>query len=115
MRTLSLILLALVALVVVALSVGNRHLVPVFATPDFTAYGFAPPLSAEVPLFLVALLAAAVGYTIGVAQEYRRERKYRRIMRARRREIGRLEHELKSVKRDRGYDEDDEIIALTSR
>lgn len=115
MKTLSYALFVIVAILVVAFCVGNRHVVPVYASPDFSDYGLGPRLSVETPLFLVVLLATGLGYILGAAREFLRESKYRRVMRARRREIGRLEHEVEALKRERGYDEDDEIIALTSR
>lgn len=115
MKTLGYLLFVIVAILVVLFCIGNRQIVPVFASPDFSDYGLGERLSVQAPLFLVVLLSGAIGFILGAAREFYRERKYRRVMRSRRREIGRLEHEVEALKRERGYDEDDEIIALTSR
>lgn len=115
MRILTYILLALAALAVVALSVANRHGVMVYGSPDLTDYGMGPPPEARVPLFLVVLLAMGLGFILGAAREYLREHKYRKRMRQRGREVRELEREVGVLKERQGLDEDDEIIALTSR
>lgn len=113
MRVLSYILLALLAIVIIVLAVANRHLVEVRAAPDFTAYGFDPSPTIDLPLFLVALAAGALGFVLGAGREYLRERKYRRLSRQRRRELGRMQHEIDELRA--GRDEDDEVLAITAR
>ena len=54
MRWIGYALLAIAALAVVVLSVANRQIVQLYATPDFTGYGAPPPPSYEAPLFVVA-------------------------------------------------------------
>lgn len=115
MRFVRYLLLAVVALVVVALSVANRDPVDVTAWPDLTAYGVPAAPVFAIPLFLVALACGAIGFIIGAAREYLREGRIRRRAAEARREVAMLESEVKSLKRSQQIDEDDEIIALTSR
>jgi uncharacterized integral membrane protein len=103
------------AALTVFLSVANRHVVQVFATPDFTEYGAAPPPGWEVPLYLVALGAGVLGFVLGAAREYVREGRIRRRAVVTGREVGRLQREVEALKGAGKRDEDDEIIALTSR
>jgi uncharacterized integral membrane protein len=115
LRYLRYLLLAIIALIVVALSVANRGPVDVTAWPDLTAYGapLAPVFS--IPLYIVALGCGAIGFIIGAAREYLREARFRRRAAEARREVAMLQGEVKSLKRSQQLDEDDEIIALTSR
>jgi uncharacterized integral membrane protein len=103
------------AAVTVFLSVANRHSVQVFGTPNFTEYGAATPPSWEAPLFVVALAAGALGFVLGAAREYVREARYRRSAVVKGREVGKLQREVEALKGAANRDEDDEIIALTSR
>jgi hypothetical protein len=115
MRTLKYIVLAVIAIVVIGLSVANRHTVDVAVAPDFTAYGFPPSLHFDVPLFLVALACGALGFMVGAAREYLREGRVRARARAARREAGELKREVHELKARQNIDEDDEIISLTAR
>lgn len=115
MRIIRYILIGVVAVVVVALSVANRGLVDVSVAPDFTAYGIAPSPSYQVPLFVIALASGAVGFVLGAAREYLREARVRRRAAEAQREVGKLQREVSSLKTRQNIDEDDEIIALTSR
>ncbi len=115
MRFISYALLAIVLAAVMILSVANRHLVMVHGGPDLTGYGAPPPPTYEVPLFAVALACGTVGFLLGALREYLRETRYRRQMSQRGREIGELKREVESLREERKLDEDDEIIALTSR
>jgi hypothetical protein len=99
----------------VFLSVANRHSVQVFGSPNFTEYGAAPPPAWEAPLFAVALACGAIGFILGAAREYVREGRYRRSAVVKGREVGKLQREVEALKGAANRDEDDEIIALTSR
>jgi hypothetical protein len=114
MRTVSYAVLGLAALVVLLLSVANRHAVTVNLAPDLSEYGVAAAPSYVVPLFAVALACGGVGFILGALREYLRESGVRAAASARRREIGRLQREVDALK-SKTQDEDDEIIALTSR
>lgn len=115
MRILTYVLIALVALVVIGLSVANRHVVDVGVAPDFTAYGLPASPRYELPLYVLALGCGALGFILGAAREYVREARLRRRAAEARREVGELKREVSKLKRDQNLDEDDEIIALTSR
>lgn len=115
MRLLTYLLLGLAAIVVVALSVANRHIVTVFTSPDLGAYGIPATPEYQVPLFVVALACGTVGFILGALREYLREGRHRRSAAQRAREIGRLQREMDAFKTTTQHDADDEIIALTSR
>ena len=115
MRYLKYFVYALAAIVVIALSVANRNSVDVVAWPDVTAYGAPSAPVFSIPLYLVALACAAAGFIVGAAREYLREGRNRRRAAEARREVAMLQGEVKSLKRRQQLDEDDEIIALTSR
>ncbi len=106
---------ALGAALTIFLSVANRHVVQVFGTPNFVEYGAAPPPMWEAPLFLIALACGAVGFVLGAAREYVREGRYRRTAVLSGREVGKLQREVQALKGEAKRDEDDDIIALTSR
>lgn len=115
MRYVYYVLLALIALVVVGLSVANRHTVDVAVAPDFTAYGLPPSQHFAVPLYLVALACGAIGFVIGAAREYIREAKLRRRAAEAKREAGELKREVDALKAKQNLDEDDEIISMTAQ
>jgi hypothetical protein len=115
MRWIGYALFAIAAAGIVVLSVANRHFVTLYATPDFTGYGAPAPLSYEAPLFVVALACGTLGFLLGALREYLRETRYRKQMSDRGREIGALKREVQSLREERQGDEDDEIIALTTR
>ncbi|SEA77198.1 hypothetical protein [Rubrimonas cliftonensis] len=115
MRILTYLLIGIVAIVVIALSVANRHVVDVGVAPDFSAYGLPPSPRFGLPLYVLALACGALGFVLGAAREYIREGRVRRRAAAARREVGELKREVSKLKRDQNLDEDDEIIALTSR
>lgn len=115
MRFVTYFLTALAAVAVVALSVANRGAVSVTAWPDVTAYGLPAAPVFEVPLYLVALASAALGFLLGAAREYLRESRIRVRAAEARREVAVLKGEVQTLKRRQNIDEDDEIIALTSR
>ncbi len=115
MRVVNFLIAAFFAAIIVGLSVANRQIVEVNVAPDFTDYGVAASPSFGAPLYLIALLFAAIGFIIGTAREYLREGRIRRRSAERRRELGRLQQEVEELKSRANLDEDDEIIAMTSR
>lgn len=115
MRLVNYILLGLIAIVVIALSLANRHVVTVYTSPDLSAYGVPATPDYQIPLFVVALLCGTVGFILGALREYLREGRHRRAASQRGREIGKLQREMETLRGSQQRDEDDEIIALTSR
>ncbi len=115
MRFVSYVLLAIAAVVVVMLSVANRSYVDVMMWPDMTDYGLPTSPRASVPLFLLALGFGALGFVLGAAREYIREARVRRAAAAARKEVSQLKREVETLRSRNNVDEDDEIIALTSR
>lgn len=115
MRYINYLIYAVLAVLGLGLSIANREAVTVTLAPDFTAYGLPPSLSYDVPLFAVALACGAIGFIIGAAREYLRERRHRRAATVARREAAILKSEVQALKGKQKVDEDDEIIALTSR
>lgn len=115
MRFIRYVLLAVSALAVIVLSVANRQRVRVDVAPDLTDYGIEALPSYEVPLFVVALACATLGFILGAAWEYLREGRIRREARRRDREIGQLRREIGELKKAQQRDEDEDILALTAR
>ncbi len=84
------IVLLPVAVVVVAFTVANRAPVTVSLEPL--------PLELGVPLYAVAMASVLVGVVAGGVAAWARGRKWRRLARARRRQLERLEGELESLR-----------------
>jgi putative membrane protein len=114
-RYVNYIVYAILAVLGLGLSIANRDPVTVTLAPDFTAYGLPPSFSFDAPLYAVALACGALGFIVGAAREYLRERRHRRAAAAARREAALLKSEVQALKGKQKVDEDDEIIALTSR
>jgi hypothetical protein len=114
MRSLNLVVLAVAGLVVLLLAIANRQVVAVNLAPDLVDYGAPAAPTFAVPLYVVALVCGAVGFILGALREYLRESGLRADSNARRREVGKLQREVDALK-TKTQDEDDEIIALTSR
>jgi hypothetical protein len=115
MKTLSYLLLLVAAIVIIGLSVANRHVVFIYGMPDLTAYGFPAPGYYETPLYVVALVCVTFGFLLGALREYLRETRFRRQSSNRGREIGELKREVQTLRKQQNLDEDDEILALTTR
>ncbi|MFN3615188.1 MAG: DUF1049 domain-containing protein [Rubrimonas sp.] len=115
MRYVNYLIYGVLAVLGLGLSIANRDAVTVTLAPDFTAYGLPPSPAFEAPLFAVALACGALGFIVGAAREYLREGRHRRAAAAARREAALLKNEVQTLKGKQKVDEDDEIIALTSR
>jgi len=91
MRTIKLVLTLVIALVVMLIIAANMtrvdlHLVPeALGIPFFTLEG--------IPLALVIVLSVLTGIILGFLIEYARERRHRRSLEQKRREIGKLREE----------------------
>jgi hypothetical protein len=115
MRVLSLLLLSVIAVVVVVLSIANRHLVPVSLAPDLSAYGLPTVPDREFPLYAVALVCGVFGFLAGAVLEFLREGVHRRAARERKRQVAALREELDAVRATSLKDEDEDLLLLASR
>lgn len=109
MRTVKLILMALILIAIVVLSVANRDIVTLKLLPE----GLSGVLDASIrlPLFVVSLLSILVGMVIGYLFEWLREHKHRRRASANAQEADRLRRERDSLRRQTGR-ADDDVLAL---
>jgi uncharacterized integral membrane protein len=113
MRTLKLIVLALILIALVVLSLANRELVTLHLLPEGMAQVM--PVSVRLPLFVVCLLAVVVGVVIGYLFEWLREHKHRRRASHHAREAARLNAEVERMRRAAGRAEDDVLALLGHR
>lgn len=93
-RGLKLGFLAVLAVVLVTLSLANRESVTLTALPGDLAALVGWNASLELPLFLVILCGVAAGLLVGFVWEWLRERRIRAEAAQARREITRLEGEV---------------------
>lgn len=108
-RFVRLILLALLALFLILLAVANRDTVTLQLMPDQLAGIF--QISGEVPLFVLMVVMAGGGFTLGFSWEYIREWKIRTEARRAKKEAKVLQDEVKTLRAKTGDDEDD-VLAL---
>lgn len=108
MRTIKLILLALILIAIVVLSVANSEIVVLNLLPEGMARIM--PLSIELPLFVVSLVSILVGMVLGYLLEWFREYKHRRQATVKTREADQLARENERLRRN-GKPEDD-VLAL---
>lgn len=92
-RALQLIIFVPIAIVVIAVSVANRHDV-VFSLDPFDTTD--PALSFELPLFWLLFAAAAIGLLLGGAATWIRQSRWRRAARHEHAEVERLRREQKA-------------------
>lgn len=96
---------ALVAIVIVVLAVANGAPVEVRAWPDLTNWGVpAPPVFAA-PLFVVGVACGLVGFLLGAAREYVRERGVRAEAREKAREAALLKAKVEKLTEETGTDD----------
>lgn len=92
MQTIKLIVLGLLAAVLIALGVANMAVVDLYLLP---AKLFGDTFSIKgIPLAVVLLAAVLLGILVGLAIEYLREHKLRRVAEEKRREIVQLRQEV---------------------
>jgi uncharacterized integral membrane protein len=115
MRTLSFLVLGLLSLIVLVMSVANRHSVPVNVGPDLSAYGLPAAPEQALPLYAVALGCAAFGFVAGALLEYLREAGHRRRAREHRDEAAALRAEIDALKAITLKDQDEDLLLLASR
>jgi uncharacterized integral membrane protein len=109
MRTVKILLLALILVVIVVLSLANREAVTLNLLPE--GMSTLMPITVQVPLFLVSLLSILLGMVIGYLLEWLREHKHRRRANEKAREAARLGREIQDLRQSTGKPED-EVLAL---
>jgi uncharacterized integral membrane protein len=109
LRTIKLILLALILIGIVVLSVANRGPVTLHLLPEGLSGVFQS--SIELPLFVVSLISILVGMVLGYILEWLREYRYRRRATEKAREAERLNREVERLRRQTGQGKDD-VLAL---
>jgi uncharacterized integral membrane protein len=110
MRTLKLVVLALVLIGVVILALANREPVTLHLLPEGMA-GLVP-VSRQMPLFVVILLSIVVGIALGYLFEWLREHKHRRRASANAREAAKLGREIDRLRKQNARPEDDVLTLL---
>jgi len=110
MRTIKLIVLALILVAIVVLSLANRDDVVLNLLPEGMARIM--PFSIEVPLFVVSLVSIVVGMVLGYLLEWFREHKHRRRATVKSREAEQLSRENERLRRKNGPEDD--VLALIS-
>ena len=109
MRTVKILLLALILVVIVVLALANRELVTLNLLPEGMATLM--PVSVQVPLFVVSLASIFVGMILGYLLEWLREHKHRRRASEKAREAARLGREVDHLRKTSNKPED-EVLAL---
>ncbi len=105
MRTVKLIVLGLLAVLLIALCVGNMAAVDLYM---LTAALFGDGFSVKgLPLAVVILAAVLMGILAGLVIEFLREHKQRRVAEEKRREIVRLRQEVTRLRAKLGDREDE--------
>lgn len=110
MRTIKLILLAVILLAIVILALANRDPVTVRLLPEGMAR-LAPGAVLDLPLFVVSLVSIVVGMVLGYLFEYFREHKHRRRAAEKAREASKLSRDMQRLRKEANRPEDD-VLAL---
>lgn len=111
MRFLRLLFLSVVALILVVLALANRALVSVQLVPEELAVLLPFQNRFELPLFVIIFGAIIAGLLIGFVWEYFREYHIRAEAAKKRREVNKLEREVKGLREKSGEGRDD-VLAL---
>lgn len=111
MRYVRYICIAVFAIALVAISLANRQVVTVKVLPDEIAVLFAMNPAIELPLFMVIFGGIIAGLAIGFLWEWVREYNIRAQAQHSKREVRRLERQVKRLK-TKNREEDDDVLAL---
>lgn len=111
MRTIKQIILGIILIGIVLVAVANRSMVTLHLLPEplVPLVGFNTEIT--LPLFLVILGAIVVGLLVGYLLEWIRERKHRRAVVEKDRQVSKLESEVASLRKKSGEGQDD-VLAL---
>ena len=96
---------------IVLVALANRELVTIKLLPGPIDEIVGMTQSVTLPLFIILIAAVLVGLLLGYVIEWVRERKHRREVNVKARELSKLETEVQRMKKKSG-EEDDEILAL---
>jgi len=112
-RVLKYVLLAILAVLLVTITIANRQMVTLSLLPTEIAEFAGVNFSYTMPLFLVVMLGLAGGLLIGFIWEWMRETKHRSEAGKQAREARRLAREVEVLKADkRRADGQDDVLAL---
>lgn len=111
MRFIRYLFLALVGLALVVVALANRGAVELRIVPDEFAIFLPIRNDWSLPLFVVIFGGIVAGLLIGFVWEYFREHRQRAESAQRKRELNRLEREVKGL-RDKNAEGKDDVLAL---
>ena len=103
--------LAILAIVLISVSLANRETVELTLMPEPFAELVGFNLGTSLPLFVVVLGGVVAGLIIGFLWEWLREHKHRRDATAKTSEVRKLEREVKKLKKKQNEGKDD-VLAL---
>ena len=99
------------AVVLIAIALANRDLVPLHLLPADLAALLEFQWSVSVPVFLVFFAGIVAGLLIGFVWEWLREHKHRAAASENRAEVRKLSRELRKTQAERDKDKD-EVLAI---
>jgi len=111
MRTLKWILLGVIGVALLILALANGQNVTVQLLPAEIDLFAQMNLAIDLPLFVVILLAVALGIIIGFIWEWLREHKHRAEAARKGRDVKKLERKVSELRPDNGG-QADEVLAL---
>lgn len=111
MRTLKNLLLVLILILIVIVAVANRDMASVQLLPAQLADVLNFNYQITLPLFVIILGSMLLGLLLGYFVEWFRERKHRRAVTVKERELTKLESEVQSLRKKTGEGQDD-VLAL---
>lgn len=112
MRTIKLILLALIAVGLIIVGFANREIVTLTLLPAELAIFTGYERSVSLPLYGVVLAGVAIGLLLGFVWEWLREGKHRDAAVQGRREAAILASENKKLKAEKNADKDEILVLL---
>ena len=111
LRFIKLTIMTVFMIGIVLVALANRELVTIKLLPGPIDEIVGMTQSVTLPLFIILIAAVLVGLLLGYVIEWVRERKHRREVNVKARELSKLETEVQRMKKKSG-EEDDEILAL---
>ena len=112
MRYFKYLLLAAIAVVLVCVSLANREMVMLELLPADLAGLMGMEYSINLPLFVIIFGGVGVGLMVGFVWEWIREHKQRAEAAAQRREMDRMNREIKRLRADKLKGKDDVLAIL---
>lgn len=113
LRWIRILILAVLAVLLLSVAIANRDMVTISLLPQGVTAFFGWDWSFRMPLFLIILLAAAVGLLIGFVWEFLREHRIRAAAIQSNREAERLRAEVASLKQVQP--KDDVLVILDQK